>query len=140
MAGNFGLVVLVFSQTLILFWSIQAVRWFISNKTPPKDHELLLSDKEIDALVDIRQILEIPHAAQELLSGEKAPTITYMLPVYEDLIDSLRILQTTIPEASYAIQAGITKLEEYVSRARKSRIHALSMSKAFRPHPWYLTC
>ncbi|KIO23189.1 hypothetical protein M407DRAFT_43807, partial [Tulasnella calospora MUT 4182] len=86
-------------------------------------------DKEIAALRDIQQILEIPHSAQEALSAEKTPTLSLTLPLYEDVIGSLRLVQKTIPEMAYAIEAAIVKLNEYVLRARKSRIHALSMSK-----------
>lgn len=91
---------------------------------------MILQNKEIAALRDIQQILEIPHTAQEALSAEKTPTLSLTLPLYEDMIQSLRLVQKTIPEMAYAVEAGIAKLDEYVLRARKSRVHALSMSRS----------
>ena len=80
-------------------------------------------------MYDISAILEPPHATQELLSAEETPTLAMALPAYELLLDAWRKLQPVIPELSYYIGVGIEKIEEYVAKARKSRVYALAMSK-----------
>lgn len=118
-------------QFHVYFGIGQAIKWFLVSSNQVGDcTNMILRDKEIAALKDIQQILEIPHSAQEALSAEKTPTLSLTLPLYEDVIGSLRLVQKTIPEMAYAIEAAIAKLNEYVLRARKSRIHALSMSKS----------
>jgi len=82
-------------------------------------------------LYDISSILERPHATQELLSAEKTPTLPMALPAYELLLESWRNLQPVIPELSYYIGVGIEKIEEYVTKGRKSRVYALAMSKFY---------
>lgn len=76
-------------------------------------------------------MLEIPHTAQELLSGELTPALSMALPAYEDLISKWKGLRVTLPELQHYINIGITKLEEYIGKARKTRIYALAMGMCF---------
>ncbi|PPR08201.1 hypothetical protein CVT24_001388 [Panaeolus cyanescens] len=64
---------------------------------------------------------------QELLSFEKTPTLSVALPAFEILVDSWLTLQQTIPELAHYIGVGIAKIQEYVTKGRKSRIYALAM-------------
>ena len=43
---------------------------------------LALDDDTIRVLVDIRRFLYIPHVVQELVSAEKTPTLSIVLPMY----------------------------------------------------------
>ncbi|EDR13320.1 uncharacterized protein LACBIDRAFT_309052 [Laccaria bicolor S238N-H82] len=94
----------------------------------------LLPDNEINVLCHIHQILEIPHTAQELLSGELTPSLSMALPAYEDLLTKWKGLQMTIPELQHYINVRITKLEEYIGRARKTCIyvHAMVVNPAMK--------
>lgn len=77
---------------------------------------------------DIHQILEIPHAAQQLLSSSRTPSLSMALPAFEVLVEAWKNTRTIIPELSHYIDVGIVKIDEYVVKSRKSRAHALAMS------------
>ncbi len=78
-------------------------------------------------LADIRQFLSLPHAVQELVSGEKTPTLSIVLPAYERLIYLFGLLSKKLPKLAHAIQASIKKLDKYLAKTRKTRIYALAM-------------
>jgi len=80
-------------------------------------------------LTDLYDILKLPHATQELLSAEKTPTLSFALPAFEILIDSLLQKQKVIPELSHFIGVGIFKIVEYSRKCRQSRVYALALSK-----------
>ena len=71
-------------------------------------------------LTDLHDILKLPHAAQELLSAEKTPTLSFALPAFEILIDSLLRKQKVIPELAHYIGVGISKIIEYSRKCRQS--------------------
>lgn len=106
----------------------QAIEVFLMH---PKQKDLthhLFDTLELQVLYDILAVLEVPHAAQELLSAEKTPTLAMALPAYEMVNASWLNLQTVIPELSHFIGVGIEKINEYVTKGRKSRVYALAMS------------
>ncbi|THH15387.1 hypothetical protein EUX98_g9474 [Antrodiella citrinella] len=86
----------------------------------------LLSEDDINVLQDIHQLLEIPHAAQELLSAERTPTLSMVFPVFELLIEQLNKAMKTLPKLSPFIEIAVSKLEEYMGQCRKTRIYALA--------------
>ncbi|KAI0365534.1 hypothetical protein BV20DRAFT_1038887 [Pilatotrama ljubarskyi] len=94
------------------------------------DPDALLSDKTLDVLADIREFLAIPHAVQELLSAENAPTASLVLRAYTDLIDILKDARSALPRVGHGIQAAISALEEYMAYTRQTRVYALAMSKS----------
>ncbi|KAF5383852.1 hypothetical protein D9615_003798 [Tricholomella constricta] len=104
-----------------------AVRRFLLNIDQTDLSHHLFSDRQLNILRDIHQVLELPHAAQELLSAERTPTLSLSLPLYEILIEQWKLLQATIPELAPYIEIGIQKLEDYVGQARKTRIYAHAM-------------
>ncbi|KAG5637368.1 hypothetical protein H0H81_004793 [Sphagnurus paluster] len=87
---------------------------------------LLLIEMEYQVIHDIQSILSIPHAAQELLSAEKTPTLSMALPAYKMIIINL---QQEIMILAHYIGVGIYKIQEYVSLGRKSPIYAMAMSE-----------
>ncbi|KAF5372361.1 hypothetical protein D9615_009320 [Tricholomella constricta] len=104
-----------------------AVQKFLLNIDQTDLSHHLFSDRQLNILRDIHQVLELPHAAQELLSAERTPTLSLSLPLYEILIEQWKLLQATIPELAQYIEVGIQKLEDYVGQARKTRIYAHAM-------------
>jgi hypothetical protein len=92
-------------------------------------HHLFDGD-QWQVLHHINHILEIPHLAQELLSAKKTPTLSMALPAYELLMVSWTELKAAIPELAHYIDLGISKIKEYVSKGRRSRVYALAMSKS----------
>jgi len=89
----------------------------------------LFTPMEYQAIHDIYNILQSPHTAQELLSGEKVPTLAMAIPAFEKLVASWIEKQKAIPMLSHYIGVGIAKIQEYVEKGRASRIYALAMSK-----------
>ncbi|KAJ7894679.1 ribonuclease H-like domain-containing protein [Mycena olivaceomarginata] len=78
-------------------------------------------------LSDIRRFLEVFHVVQEIVSAQKTPTLSMVLPLYENLIVMLRNLATDLDEISHAIEASIRKLEDYLSLSRRTRMYSLAM-------------
>ncbi|KAF8965562.1 hypothetical protein BDZ97DRAFT_1658870 [Flammula alnicola] len=90
---------------------------------------LVLNPLQKSILQDIHQVLQVAHLAQELLSAERTPTLSMALPVFETLVSKWKKLSSTIPELKHFIDLGVSKLEEYVGKARKTRLYALAMSE-----------
>ncbi|KAJ7468180.1 hypothetical protein FB451DRAFT_1039951 [Mycena latifolia] len=85
------------------------------------------SDNRLQVLRDIRQFLQVPHVVQELVSAEKTPTLSIVLPLYERLIIMLRDFKRQLPKLGHAISAAIRKLEEYLALSRRAPIYASAM-------------
>ena len=88
----------------------------------------LFAGLELSVIKDIHQILEVPHAAQQLQSSSWTPSQSVALPTFEVLIECWKKTRAIIPELAHYINVGILKIEEYVVKSRKSRIFALAMS------------
>ena len=84
---------------------------------------------QIQVASDIRDLLQFFYATQQLVSAEKTPTLSIVLPVYEDLVTTLKTLATVKPKISHAINAGIDKLNQYLAISRSTRIYALAMGE-----------
>ena len=76
------------SLTLIITPNCLAGHCTILNK---KDEiaKSALDAKECKVLSDICEFLAMPHAIQELISGEYTPTLCQVIPAYEELLQSL---------------------------------------------------
>ncbi|KAJ7191879.1 hypothetical protein GGX14DRAFT_380642 [Mycena pura] len=86
-----------------------------------------LSPITLKVLHDIRRLLQIPHIVQEIVSAEKTPTLSSVLPMYEKLIIMLKDLSRELDELSIGINAIIRKLEEYLNLSRRTKAYALAM-------------
>lgn len=107
----------------------QAVKKFIET-LPTRSavtHRLLLQDEK-SVLSHIYEILDVPRRAQQVVSHENTPTVSIALPAYTLLVDAWKTLRIERWELRHYINLGISKIEEYVFKSRKSRIFALAMS------------
>ncbi|KAF8152628.1 hypothetical protein B0H34DRAFT_784635 [Crassisporium funariophilum] len=95
----------------------------------------LLSDIELTVLGDIREFLNVFHAAQQIVSAEKTPTLSIFIPVFEKLISMFHNLRSHKPNIAHAIDASIGKLEEYMAKARSTKIYAVAMYSPNSPQP-----
>ncbi|KAJ7663376.1 hypothetical protein DFH06DRAFT_986792, partial [Mycena polygramma] len=86
-----------------------------------------LSPTTLKVLQDIRRLLQIPHIVQEIVSAEKTPTLSVVLPMYEKLIVMLKDLSRELDELSIGINATIRKLEEYLNMSRRTKAYSLAM-------------
>ncbi|KAJ7482848.1 ribonuclease H-like domain-containing protein [Mycena galericulata] len=106
----------------------QAVDKFLGD---PKQAEIAyhaLDAVSLQVLQDIRRFLQVPHIVQEIVSAEKTPTLSIVLPMYERLIVMLRDLAKDLDVLSHAINATIKKLEEYLGKSRRTKIYSLAMA------------
>lgn len=88
---------------------------------------LVLSKAETCAAKHIREVVEIPHLAQELLSSDRTPTLAFSLPVFDRIISQWESKQQEYPLLFAPIQVGIIKLKEYIAKTRESRIYAFAI-------------
>lgn len=93
--------------------------------------KLALKPMELVVLADIRKFLQVPHVIQEIVSAEKTPTLSLVVPMYEQLIEMLRDLQIKLPKLAHAIQASISKLEEYMEKTRSTPMHIFAMGRLY---------
>jgi len=108
---------------------LQAIDDFIHQ---PKHRELLkheLDNVQQKALCDVREWLRILHSVQELVSAEKTPTLSVVLPLYERLIGMLKKIARIYPKIAHAILFSAEKLDEYMGYSRQSRVYAIVMSE-----------
>lgn len=75
----------------------------------------------------VREVVEIPHLAQELLSTDRTPTLAFSLPIYDRIITQWESKQQQYPLLSPSIQVGIAKLKEYIAKTQESRIYAFAI-------------
>jgi hypothetical protein len=105
----------------------QAIKVFLEQPKHDDISHLAITPLGLKVLADIRRFLYFPHVVQEIVSAEKTPTLSIVLPIYEDLIVMLKNLRTELPEIAHAISASITKLEEYLVIARRTKVYALAI-------------
>jgi hypothetical protein len=74
----------------------------------------------------VREVVEIPHLAQELLSSDRTPTLAFSLPVYDRIITQWESKQSKFPLLFTPIQVGITKFKEYIAKTCESQVYAFA--------------
>ncbi|KAI5822992.1 hypothetical protein K523DRAFT_193775, partial [Schizophyllum commune Tattone D] len=88
---------------------------------------LALSEVQLQALGDVRLFLSVLHMAQEMVSGQKTPTLSYVLPTYLLLIETLKGLKVKLPKIAHIIEVTKQKLEFYMDKALNTEAYALGM-------------
>ncbi|KAK7000798.1 hypothetical protein R3P38DRAFT_2413237, partial [Favolaschia claudopus] len=72
-----------------------------------------------------------PHlaAVQEIVSAEKTPTLSLVLPIYENPLLILRspMIAQEPEKINIAINAAPRKIEEYLNLSRGTKIYSLAM-------------
>lgn len=84
---------------------------------------------EVCVLNHIQAVMSVPHDAQESLSSERTPTLSYSLPFYHSIIDEWEYLKGVYPLLSPFIEIGVTKVEEYIDKSQLSRTYLLAIRK-----------
>ena len=84
---------------------------------------------EVCVLHHIKTVTSVPHDAQESLSSDHTPTLSYSLPFYHSIIDEWEHLKEVYPLLSPFIQIGIRKVEEYIGKSKLSRTYSLAICK-----------
>ena len=100
-----------------------------------KQHDIACYNLTLDnlrVLADIHDFLAIFHDMQQLLSNKKTPTLSNVLPAYKELLCILKDSVNDFPHLSQAIKATVSKIEEYVCKARKTHAYTLTIGEPFR--------
>ena len=71
--------------------------------------------------------IQIPHAFQQIVSQEKTPTLSHVLPAYEAMIEKWREFSKEHTEAVDIIEAGLDKLEAYQNHTDLTPAYCLAM-------------
>ncbi|KAF8814041.1 hypothetical protein BYT27DRAFT_7083097, partial [Phlegmacium glaucopus] len=119
------------SSTLLMINQVLLLKEAIDDITSDNEfkdlYKFKLTQEDWDLLKDYQKILEVPHAFQEILSGENTPTLCYSIPAFQSFIDLWTQLKEDVPEWEEIIEPGLVKLEEYVERLND--VHVLAMGK-----------
>jgi len=91
--------------------------------------DFLLSPTYIAILRDIQSLLECFHLVQAAVSAQRTPTLSVVLPLYEDLILIVDNMKMFYPGLTKGVDAAVSKLTEYLDRSRQVKIYILSMGK-----------
>ncbi|CDO78277.1 hypothetical protein BN946_scf184660.g4 [Trametes cinnabarina] len=110
-----------------VFLLYQAIEKFLQHASRADISHVALKTGELDTLKDIFQILEGAHQAQQLVSSERTPCLSIALPAYELVLVAWHQLRDELPHMRPYLDKGIEKIQEYVYKSRKSRIHALAI-------------
>lgn len=107
----------------------QAIDEFLKRPNQEAIAHHRLRQVTLDLLQDIREFLQAPHLVQEILSAQKTPTLSMALPGYEKLLILLRLLKCKLWRIGHAIDASISKIEEYLMKARENNVYIVAMGK-----------
>jgi hypothetical protein len=88
----------------------------------------LLSEDVFIVLLDILDVLEVPHQAQELVSSERTPTLSIALPAYEKICEMWQNQRLVKLFLAPYITTGIEKITEYVLKSRANPMYRIAMS------------
>ncbi|TEB10196.1 hypothetical protein FA13DRAFT_1653250, partial [Coprinellus micaceus] len=106
--------------------------FFDLDKYKDFDFSYNMSEEQYAVLHDIRQFLHVFHVVQELVSAEKTPTLSIILPMYETLVTMLKDLKKVLPVISGAIAASQAKLQEYLQKSRGTTAYTAAIGTSLR--------
>lgn len=109
-----------------------AIDRFLNTRNNPaelnQDHGLHVYHTDI--VDEIRFFLSLFNLTQETLASEKTPTLPFVLPSYENLINALyAFCGGGYEKLMHAAMAAIFKLEKYRNECRHSHLYMLAMGK-----------
>jgi hypothetical protein len=85
------------------------------------------SAAEVCVLDHIRAVASIPHDAQEALSSDHTPTLSYSLPFYFSVIEDWEDQKALFPLLAPIIDIGIRKIKEYIGKSTLSQMYLLAI-------------
>ncbi|KAL1724700.1 hypothetical protein EV714DRAFT_222587, partial [Schizophyllum commune] len=118
--------ILMIDRVLLLYRPINELL-HMEKYTSTEAPALALSEVQLQALGDVRLFLSVLHMAQEMVSGQKTPTLSYVLPTYSLLIETLKGLKVKLPKIAHIIEVMKQKLEFYMDKALNTEAYALGM-------------
>ena len=115
---------------LLQLSSLQVIEVFAKRPSQSGANITIPNTAEVCVLDHVRVVMLVPHLAQESLSSQRTPTLSYSLPFYHSIIDQWGGLKQTYPLLSPYIVVGIKKVEEYVGKSKHSQTYLLAVCKS----------
>ncbi|KIJ18794.1 hypothetical protein PAXINDRAFT_70562 [Paxillus involutus ATCC 200175] len=89
-------------------------------------------DKKLDemdwqVIQDMEVVLEVPHAAQQCMSGESLPLLSHAVPSFETFVAQWEHLSLNFPRCTPFIKAGLDYARTYYCRMGKTNAYAIAM-------------
>lgn len=88
---------------------------------------------EVCVLHDVQEVTLVPHQAQEALSTEHTPTLSYSLPFYHSAIEKWQDLKHVHPLLAPYIEIGVQKVEEYINKSMLSHTYLFAVCQLSLP-------
>ena len=73
--------------------------------------------------------LKLPYAFQQYLSSERLPTLCHTVVAFHSLRTQWEKYQNKHPQFSHIIQAGVDKLENYLTKIHDVPAYVIALSK-----------
>ncbi|KIM64060.1 hypothetical protein SCLCIDRAFT_50902, partial [Scleroderma citrinum Foug A] len=86
-----------------------------------------LSEADWIILEDLEMVLEVPHCAQQTMSGERTPLLGNVVPTFEMFIAQWQALGKQLPWCAPYIDAGLNCARKYYERMGKTRAYTIAM-------------
>ncbi|KAI6100749.1 hypothetical protein EDD16DRAFT_1490628 [Pisolithus croceorrhizus] len=99
----------------------------------PSNRELLdykMNDMDWQVLQDVEVVLEIPHAAQQSMSGESTPKLGSAVPAFETFIEEWKRLSNAVPHCAAYIRPGLAIADTYYKKMGKTKAYFVTMCKS----------
>ncbi|TEB27308.1 hypothetical protein FA13DRAFT_1883877 [Coprinellus micaceus] len=90
-----------------------------------------MSEEQFAILNNIRLFLGLFDVVQELVSAEKTPTLSFVLPMYKKLLTMLEDLKSVLLEIASAISSSQTKLQGYLNNACSSPAYTMAIGMLY---------
>ncbi|KIK33566.1 hypothetical protein CY34DRAFT_99352, partial [Suillus luteus UH-Slu-Lm8-n1] len=70
---------------------------------------------------------QAPHAAQQKLSSESTPSLSYAVPAFEEMIKSWESIGLHVPHCKPIVDIGLTWASKYTDRMGATHAYAVAM-------------
>ncbi|PBK90095.1 hypothetical protein ARMGADRAFT_934806, partial [Armillaria gallica] len=118
---------LMIDRALILRTSIET--FLASEKFQDLTRTNHLSKEDWDLLFGMNDVLSVSHDFQHQLSAEKTPTLCDAIPSFKAVLTLWEEDLQKYPHLSHAIQAGLSKLMNYMKCMKDVPAYTLAMGK-----------
>jgi hypothetical protein len=73
---------------------------------------------------------QAPHAAQQKLSSETTPSLSYAVPAFEEMIKSWESIGLHVPHCKPIVDIGLTWASKYTDQMGATHAYAVAMCQS----------
>ncbi|KAH9952539.1 ribonuclease H-like domain-containing protein, partial [Russula dissimulans] len=118
------------SSTFLMIERALTLQHAIDQYLAEYDLDNQFHDIDWSRLSTMKEILQLPHLYQQILSSKKTPTICKVLPAFQGVLTKLKEYQRDHGYEFFAVlQSGIDKLEEYQQEIESIPTYTLAICK-----------